>query len=286
MKYIWAIFLCFLALTPNLVLADDYLPETPDSLVPCGDGGLPSCQTCHIYALIDNVFSWIFGISFIILAIIIIISGLRMVTAGGNQMAKKDARKWIGTATVGFALIAGAWMLVELLIATLYGQPEASGIWSSFECVDQPIPEMTDLPEAGDDICSDNAALMDEFGGSPVGAEAPGLRDLISCYTSDPLIAGVMDASQIYTVDRSSPRCALTNGNNACGLSCSHSVNSCHYGRGSGRGARAVDFNAIGPPGPTPQEGVLCDYVRARQSVCGGRVLCEGDHTHVSMSGC
>ncbi len=139
MKHLWAVTAFLLILTPKLLLADEIIPDIESDLVPCGDAGQASCQTCHIYQLIENVFSWIFGVAFVIMVIIIVVSGLRMVTAGGNQMAKKDARKWIGTAVIGFVLIMSAWMLVELLIATLYGQADAGSIWTSFECVDQPM---------------------------------------------------------------------------------------------------------------------------------------------------
>ncbi len=130
---------CLLAM-PKLALATD-TPDIPSDLVPCGDTGQSACQTCHIYQLVENVFQWIFGVSFVIVVIIIIVGGMRLVTSGGNQQAKRDARKIIGTSIVGFLLIMSAWVLVDLLIATLAGAPDSSGIWSTLECVNlQPVP--------------------------------------------------------------------------------------------------------------------------------------------------
>ena len=122
-----------MVLVPKVILAEEFVPG---GLVPCGDSGLQSCKSCHLYQLVENVFTWIFGAAAVVAAIIIVIGGMRMVTAGGNQMAKRDARKWIGTAAVGFVLIMSAWVLVELLIGTLSGQAAAGSIWSSFTCVE------------------------------------------------------------------------------------------------------------------------------------------------------
>lgn len=129
--------------------------------------------------------------------------------------------------------------------------------------------------------CDDDQALMERYGGSPVGLEAPGLRDMINCYLGDLDLAEAVDMNQIYTVDRSHPRCSLTNGNTVCGP-CSHSNNSCHYGRGSGEGAKAVDFNARSGF----SESELYRRIQVRQVQCGGRLIFEGSHTHISMPGC
>lgn len=144
--------------------------------------------------------------------------------------------------------------------------------------VDTPTPPT----QATEEVCNDDAALMAQYNGSPINTNAPGLNTLISCYQSDPAIAAALDTSQIYTYERSDPRCALTNGNSVCGLRCDHSVNSCHYGRGSGEGAKAVDFNARAGT----SESDLNALIRARQSVCGGTVLFETNHTHISLPSC
>ncbi len=144
MYLIWIVSSYFLLFLPKIVLAQDTqvsdIPLIPDELVPCGDSGQDACQTCHIYELVENVFQWIFGISFVIVAIIIVVGGIRLATSGGNSQAKSDARKLIGTSIVGFILIGSAWVLVELLIATLSGVPDASGIFTSIQCVNlQPV---------------------------------------------------------------------------------------------------------------------------------------------------
>jgi hypothetical protein len=134
MKLCWSMAVLLLGITPSVVSAG-----IPTDLVPCGDtlDGVeqPACQACHVYALAENVFTWIFGVASLIVTIIIVVGGLRLVTAAGNQQVKQSARRLITTAIVGFVLIGSAWVLVELLIATLMGVETDGTIFSSIECV-------------------------------------------------------------------------------------------------------------------------------------------------------
>jgi hypothetical protein len=133
MKYLWSCVAFFLVLLPQTVGA-----TIPTDLVPCGDADQAPCQTCHIYALIENVFNWLFGVSAIIVTIIIVVGGVRFATSGTNQQVKRDTRRLITTAIVGFILIGSAWVLVEFLIATLMGSDTDGSIFSSIQCVPQP----------------------------------------------------------------------------------------------------------------------------------------------------
>ena len=99
MKYLWLNVIFILSQLPNIVSAQE-------GLVPCGGAGQDPCETCHFYVLTADVFAWIFGVAAAIVAVIIVVGGLRLVSSGGNQMAKRDARKWIGTAIVGFVLVS------------------------------------------------------------------------------------------------------------------------------------------------------------------------------------
>lgn len=171
-------------------------------------------------------------------------------------------------------------------LATFRASVPAGNFYLETTCVGTPSGETPPLvlasaPACGGSasVCADDAALMAAHNGSPVGLVDPALPILIQCYLNDPSIDALTDRSQLFTVDRSSPRCSLTNGNNVCGLTCSHSANSKHYGRGSGGGAQAVDFNAS----PSSREGDLYDLIRARRTVCGGVLNFETNHTHISL---
>jgi hypothetical protein len=128
--------------------------------------------------------------------------------------------------------------------------------------------------------CNDNADLQREFGGiGPV--HGPGLDEMIACYKADSEVQKVLGTQPIYTYERSNDKCNYTNGNRVCGK-CAHSPNSCHYGAGTGLGALAADFNARNQS----LESDLCRAIKNVQNKCGGKVLCEGTHTHVSLNIC
>jgi hypothetical protein len=130
MQVVYSLLVATLTVAPKLVLAD--------GIVPCGDTDQPACQTCHFYSLVDNAFTWIFGVAATIAAIIIVFAGMRLVLAQGNAEVKKVARKYIFTALFGFILIMAAWVLVEILIAVLQGNDDPGSIFSIITCVNQP----------------------------------------------------------------------------------------------------------------------------------------------------
>ena len=253
-------------------------------LVPCSG---TDCTTCDVISLGNNVVQWLIGILFVIFALLAAYAGFELVTSGGNPAAKTSAKKKLTNAIIGFIIVLAAWLIVDTFMRTLLsgtGGKINGKFWYEIECASQAKAEDTGseavpTPEGVD--CSDESALMEKYNGSPKGAVNSQLLELISCYRGDAAIEAALDTSQIYTVDRSHPICALTNGNPVCGA-CSHGVNSCHYGRGSGNGAMAVDFNANN----SVTEEDLYNLIKKRQPVCGGRLLFEGNHTHISLDSC
>ncbi len=251
------------------------------------------CSACDFVELLNLLIIWLFGIVFVIFAVLMTVAGFGLVTSGGNQSALDAAKSKFTNGIIGIIIMMAAWIIVDTLLrGTLAGgagEITGYGPWAEVDCQTQTTPVegggVSELPQAGGTppntsipaACTDDAALIARYSGSPIGVEAPGLRTLISCYLADPAVAAITDRGQLYTVDRSHPRCSLTNGNSACGR-CSHSNNSMHYGRGSGQGARAVDFNASGG-----SESDLNARLRARQPACGGTILFEGDHSHISL---
>lgn len=145
MRIIFLLLLGFSFCFPNLSFAQQdvrdiqSVQEIPDELVPCGDEGQQSCQACHLYQLVENIFAWVFGMLLVVGAIMIVIGGIRLVFSGGNQMAKRDARKMVKTAIISIILVGSAWTIIDITIATLSGQSDAGGIWTSLQCVNQPL---------------------------------------------------------------------------------------------------------------------------------------------------
>lgn len=267
------------------------VPEVSSAagLVPGCEGA--SCSACDLVSLGNNVLGWLIGVLMVVFALMLVWAGLGLVMSGGNPEAKKSAKSKLTNSLIGLVIVLASFLIVDTLMRALLsgeeGEISGYGPWSQVQCGAQSAVEtiaqdaggVAIPPPAGVD-CSDVAGLITRFSGSPIGKVDSELTALISCYRADPAINAGLDTGQIYTVDRSYPICAATNGNPVCG-SCSHSANSCHYGRGSGAGARGVDFNARGI-----SEAALFDLIRARQPVCGGRLLQESNHTHISLNSC
>ena len=78
----------------------------------------------------------------------------------------------------------------------------------------------------------------------------------------------------MFTFDHAHKSCNYTRGQPTC-ESCSHTVNSCHYGGTSGSdGALAVDFG----------NEKNADKIMAAAQQCGAKYVAnEGDHIHISI---
>jgi hypothetical protein len=106
-------------------------PDTASAqLVPCEN----DCNTCDIITLLDNVFDWLVAILTIFFALIVVVSGLQMVTSVGNVSAKASAKKRVMNALVGLVLVLGAWVLVDLVLKTLLDG--SFGPWNSVQCIE------------------------------------------------------------------------------------------------------------------------------------------------------
>jgi hypothetical protein len=273
-KFAPFVILLILAVFPGVVGAA--------GLVPC-EG--TECSACNLVEMGNTILQWLIGVLFVVFAVVAAMGGFALVTSGGNPEAKSNAKSKLVNALVGLIIVFGAWILVDTIMRGLLasGTDEISGYgpWSQVKCGTQTQSEDAPSPpvETPSDVtCTDTASLVTKYGGSPIGAVYEPLNDMISCYTSNPKLSGKIDMAQVYTKDLSYPICAATNGNPVCGA-CSHSVDSCHYGRGSGNGAMGVDFNANLS---VISESELYKLIQDVQKSCGGKLKYESNHTHVS----
>ncbi len=89
-------------------------------LVPCGGPNEPPCNNiCYVAELIDNVADWLVAISGVLVVLIIIFGGLILVVSGGNAGAKGSAKRFISTGLIGYAILLGAWVIVDTLLKFL-----------------------------------------------------------------------------------------------------------------------------------------------------------------------
>lgn len=236
------------------------------------------------------ILKWLIGVLFVLFAVVAAIAGFGLVTSGGNQEAKSAAKSKLTNAIIGIVIVLAAFLLVDTILRALLpgdtGEITGYGPWAEVKChvqVSTQDAPSAQIPTPSGVDCTDTASLITKYSGSPVGLVAAETTALIACYKTDGAIAAALDASQEFTVEGTAAReiCAATNGYPVCSP-CSHSQSSCHYGRGTGNGALAVDFNSNG----SITEAELCALIKAKQPDCGGRVLCESSHTHISADSC
>jgi len=109
-------------------------------LVPCGDAGEAPCQMCHFVDLANYTTNWLVGILSIAAAIMFLIAGYRLVTAGGNPSVMKSAKDMIVNVTIGFIIVLAAWLFIDFIMKSLLLDGNtAIGPWNGIACVDQPV---------------------------------------------------------------------------------------------------------------------------------------------------
>ena len=110
-------------------------------LVPCGGRGEPACQMCNVVGLVNNVNSWLVGVLSVVAAIMFIFAGFRILTARGNPTVVVQAKGLIINVAIGFIIVLGAWLMIDLLLKTLLSDDNARpGPWNTIACVTQPDP--------------------------------------------------------------------------------------------------------------------------------------------------
>lgn len=245
----------------------------------------PDCTTCSVIEMVNLIIKLLIGVLVLVAVLLIVVSGVRLVVSGGDQSALTRAKETFTQVVIGFILILAAWLIVDTVLRLMMANGQGLEFWGKVECIGQTVPREVGVADAGNASstldaaqCQDDAALMKKYRGSLVGKEDPGLLTMIACYMNDPRVHAAVDGGQIYTVERTNPRCSLTNGDPVCGK-CAHSNGSMHYGGGSGRGAMAVDFNAKGGI----SELDLYNRLKDRAAACGGKLLFENNHTHISL---
>lgn len=82
----------------------------------------------RIGVIVDTVMS-ITGIVFLA---IVVFSGIQWMTAGGNEEAVAKAKKRIVNATIGLAVVVGAWAAINFVLTSLIFPGQAVSSWGPF----------------------------------------------------------------------------------------------------------------------------------------------------------
>lgn len=142
---------CFLFLS---VLAPSALAA---GFVPCGDKldgqgrVINPCQPCHIFALVQNIVTFIWWSAAAIAALMFAYGGFLMIVPGigGEKSAPVfiKGKKVVTNTLIGIAIVFFAWLAIDTIIKLIAGQDIGKGEtgklylpWNQIECKDVPPP--------------------------------------------------------------------------------------------------------------------------------------------------
>ncbi|OGN01896.1 MAG: hypothetical protein A3I26_02745 [Candidatus Yanofskybacteria bacterium RIFCSPLOWO2_02_FULL_43_10] len=278
------------------VLAVSWLP-----LVPCGmtndnpdtpqDERKP-CNRCDLFRLAKNIIDFVLIVIMPATAFLFFIyAGFLILSSAGNPGRVSQGRTIFFNTAIGVAIISASWLITNTIIRSVAADNVAPEWWK-FECrVTTAGPSAPVPPVPAPILCSQPAQLAASNNEPYPRKNAPELDSLISCIQSK--LPGQNLGSQ-YTFDNSFELCNYTRGQKTCTSSCSHAVNSCHYGgRTGGQGALAVDFGNELIGANIIQAAVACGTPSGKarcENAAGANVGCApgsgATHVHVSAASC
>jgi hypothetical protein len=110
--------------------------------IPCNG---PDCTACDLVSMINRIIIWLFGIVFVIFAIMMVIAGFGLVTSKGNQSALDAAKDKFQNAIIGIIIMMAAWLIVDTLLRGILagggGNVLGFGPWSQVQCYLQTEPD-------------------------------------------------------------------------------------------------------------------------------------------------
>ena len=128
----------FVVIPLDRSIAQDTTQTAAAGFVTC-DG--VDCSFCNLVEMANIIIIWLFGILFLIFAVIMFAAGFGLVTAGGNEVALDAAKKKFQNALIGIVIIMAAWLLIDTIMKGLLtdGQLKGWGPWSEVECKEQTV---------------------------------------------------------------------------------------------------------------------------------------------------
>ncbi len=120
----------FFSLLPNYAEA---------ALVPCGTTKNPeSCTLCHLFVLINNIFTYFFTIILpVTVTGLMAWGGFTLLTAGENKTKFEQAKNIITATVIGLVIILASWVFLNMFLSSI-GVAEWTGLeegWWKIECL-------------------------------------------------------------------------------------------------------------------------------------------------------
>ncbi len=262
--------------------------------IPVPDDGLPT----DLGQLIEAIFNWSLGLIGLVIFVRFFWAGLKWFSAGGNPGPIREAQTIMWNAVYGAVILFSAYLILNTINPDLVRSTFTLPGFSAGQAPSGAAGTGTGSTETGTGrtgtttsaTCSNTTALAAKYNTPSTAKNDPKLDTLIACIKGK--LPGVNFGSE-FTVDQSHPLCNITRGNTECSGTCSHTLNSCHYGGKNGTGGSlAVDFGNEKEGDKIIQAALACGVPSAKarcESSAGVRVTCSdtsATHVHISEASC
>lgn len=144
--------------------------------------GLCNYSICDFLTVADNAIKLMVGITGPLAMLFLVVSGIRLIVAGGNASKVESARKALVAAIIGTVIVLLAWTSVHVILGLLarqfWGADESqwsSAPWSQIRCetkggfIDQSPEDPGDDADAGDSASTDEEVTSLGTGDQPNG---------------------------------------------------------------------------------------------------------------------
>jgi len=139
MKKIILLFIIFLSLVTCLLSLSS---AQAAGLVPCGTerdakGNITNpCTWCHLMQLVKNVINFLMYLVFPLAAIMIVVGGIMIMTAGGSTERVAKGKEIVTAAVVGLLIALLSWLIIDTIIGIIaVGWDSLKiGPWNKLKC--------------------------------------------------------------------------------------------------------------------------------------------------------
>jgi hypothetical protein len=112
------------------------------ALVPCGKstdtGNDAMCDLCHLIIGIKGLIDYGFIIFIVLGLVMLVVAGVVYIVSSGNEGMMETAKGLLKNALIGFAIILGAWLIINVALRVISAQTNLGVTqatnWWTFTC--------------------------------------------------------------------------------------------------------------------------------------------------------
>ena len=131
------LFYCLSLLIVFLPLSMVEAQEAKSRFITCSGA---DCSACNLVQMGNELIIWLFGMIFLLFAVLMTVAGFGLVTSQGNPSAMQAAKDKFTNAMIGLLIVMSAWLIVDTIMRGLLkggGELEGWGPWSEVQCQTQ-----------------------------------------------------------------------------------------------------------------------------------------------------